>query len=113
VLAKKEIEEVLERYRKSYENLDYQGILSAFPNAPGVIRDQFRQIKSLQYTFAGPPEYVKLDPYAGTAVIDLAIKQTAQMKVGSGRPSVDLKNRLNLHKAGDSRWVITAVAPKQ
>jgi hypothetical protein len=67
----------------------------------------------LQYTFAGPPEYVKLDPYAGTAVIDLAIKQTAQMKVGSGRPSVDLKNRLNLHKAGDSRWVITAVAPKQ
>ena len=112
VIAKKEIEEVLERYRSSYENLDYRGIQSAFPNAPAVIQNQFRQIKSLQYTFAGPPEYVKLDPYAGTAVVDLSIKQTSQMKVGSGRPSVDLKNRVNLHKAGDNRWVISSVAPK-
>jgi hypothetical protein len=112
VLAKKQIDEVLERFRSAYEELNYPGIVQAFPNAPTAIREQFKQIKSLQYTFAGPPQQVELDPAAGTAVVDIAVSQNTQMKVGSNRPAVNLKYRVNLHKVDAERWVISAIAPK-
>ncbi len=113
VVAKKEIEELLERYRSAYEALNFEGIRRTFPAAPDALKDQFRQIKSLQYTFSGPPKYIQLDPYAGTALLEIGVTRVAEMKSGGGKPSANLTARINVNKRGaDNDWIIMSVVHK-
>jgi hypothetical protein len=113
-IAKKEIEALLERYRSAYESRSFEGVQRAFPSVPGAIRDQFRQIKSLKYDFAGAPKYVQLDAFNGTAVVEIGSTQTAEMPTGK-RPPITFVETIDLQKRGaDGQWVINSVrrAPK-
>ena len=108
-IAKKDIEQLLERYRVAYEARNFAEVKRAYPNAPAAIGEQFKQIKSIKYDFAGAPKYVQLDAFNGTAVIEIGSTQTTEMGMGK-RPPISFVERIDLQKRGaDSTWVINSV----
>jgi serine/threonine protein kinase len=112
-LARKEIEGLLERYRSAYEARNFEGVQRAFPSVPPAIRDQFKQIKSLKYDFAGAPKYVQLDAFNGTAVVEIGSTQTTEMPTGK-RPPITFVETIDLQKRGaDGQWVINSVRRAQ
>jgi hypothetical protein len=112
VVARKAIEDTLERYRVAYEDLNVVGMQRVFPSAADRFKAQFQAYKDMEYSFAGPPKYVQLDPLAGTAMVEIETKQTATPKVGSRR-SNDSLLRFNLKKNGaDDEWIITSSTVK-
>jgi hypothetical protein len=112
-IAKKDIEQLLERYRVAYEARNFDEVKRAFPNAPAAIREQFKQIKSMKYDYAGAPKYVQLDAFNGTAVIEIGSTQTTEMGMGK-RPPINWVERMDLQKRGaDNTWVINSVTRSQ
>ncbi len=112
-IAKKEIDQLLERYRSAYEARNFEGVQRAFPNVQGAIRDQFKQIKSLKYDFTGAPKYVQLDAFNGTAVVEIGSTQTTEMPTGK-RPPITFVETIDLQKRGaDGQWVINSVRRAQ
>jgi len=112
-VARKEIEALLERYRTAYEARNFEALQRAYPSVQGAIRDQFKQIRSLKYSFMGAPKYVQLDAFGGTAVVELGTQQTTEMPTGK-RPPIDWVERIDLQKRGaDNQWVIVSVSRSQ
>ncbi len=112
-IAKKDIGELLERYRSAYEARNFEGLQRAYPSVPGAIRDQFKQIRSLKYDFAGAPKFVQLDAFNGTAVVEIGSTQTAEMPTGK-RPPITFVETIDLQKRGaDGQWVINSVKRAQ
>jgi Divergent InlB B-repeat domain len=112
-VARKEIEGLLERYRSAYEARNFEGVQRAYPNVPGAIRDQFKQIKSIKYDFSGAPKYVQLDAFNGTAVVEIGSTQTTEMPTGK-RPPITFVETINLQKRGaDGQWIINSVSRAQ
>ena len=108
-VARKEIEELLERYRRAYEARSFAGVQHAFPTVHTAVRDQFKQIRSLKYEFAGAPKYVQLDAFNGTAVIEIGSTQTSDSSLGKRAP-VSFIERMVLQKRGaDNQWIIESV----
>jgi len=108
-VAKKQIGELLERYRVAYEGRNFEGLRETFPTAGKQFSDQFKELKSLQYAFAGPPKYVQLDPEAGTGLVEAQVQQTAVTFLGK-RPTVNLVARITVQKRGaDNQWVIASI----
>ena len=84
---KTNVDRLLKEYCSAYEQLDVPGIMRVFPSAPAAgLRDQFRQYKTAGCALAGPPEFVSMDPQAGIATVEVGVKLTAELKVGSAKP---------------------------
>jgi predicted Ser/Thr protein kinase len=112
VVAKKAIEDTLERYRAAYEAMDFVGVREVYPTAPSQVGQQFRQFAKLEYAFAGPPKYVELDPRGGTALVEMPTKTATVLKVG-GAPKREYVTRFSLLKRGaDDQWVIASAQVK-
>jgi hypothetical protein len=110
VLAKKDILQVLEEYRKAYENLDLKGIQRNYPSAPiESLKRGFDSYKSLKYAFEGPPEFVDVDPSRGVATVKVKTLLTPESKVASQKPyrreeTFGLENRSGV-------WIIRDYKP--
>jgi tRNA A-37 threonylcarbamoyl transferase component Bud32 len=104
--SRKLIDETLQRYLAAYGKLDYQDLLTVYPTAPRVIRNQLAQYEALDYSFAGPPKYVTFDPDAGAALIELEFKQVFKPKVGGAPPPNEGRVTFRLHRLHNDDWVI-------
>jgi hypothetical protein len=82
VTAKNEIQRTLTEYCNAYESLLEPAVRKVFPRAPDTLHEQFRQYKSVQCTLTGPPSFLQLDTTAGTAKVEVGVKQTFDRKVG-------------------------------
>lgn len=100
------IAETLEKYLAAYGKLDYQELQSVFPTAPRNIRVQLDQYRSLEYSFGGPPRFLKFDPDAGSALIELDFKQVFKPKVGGEQPPNEGRVTFQLHRLHNDDWVI-------
>jgi serine/threonine protein kinase len=109
--AKTDIQNVIERYRKAYEALDFEGIRQVFPTFnPGYI-EQFKAYKKMTYALAAP-EFVKLDMQEHTAVVKLGVTQTVQMKSEQKEKQGTIKTlHVTLHRRTlNNEWVILKLA---
>lgn len=106
--AQGEIQRTLNRYRTAYERLDFQEIQRVFPTAPEAIRRQLRQYKKLEYTYTGAPEFVDVDPAAGTATVEVGVKMAFQAQVGGAQPPNEARVRFNLFRRDDN-WLVNQV----
>jgi hypothetical protein len=87
-LAKKDIQHMLEEYRKAFEELDIKAIQRHFPTARAAdLKRSFDSYKSLKYAFEAPPEFVDVDPSRGVATAKAKLLLTPEPKVGSVKPS--------------------------
>jgi hypothetical protein len=87
VVVKANVDRLLKGYCSAYEQLDVPGIMRVFPTAPAAgLREQFRQYKTAGCALAGPPEFVSMDPHAGIATVEVGVKLSAELKVGSTKP---------------------------
>lgn len=103
--AQGEIQKTLNRYRSAHERLDFQELQRVFPTAPEAIRRQFRQYEKLEYTYAGAPEFVDVDPDAGTATVEVGVKLAFKAKVGGDQPPNEARVRFNLFRRDDT-WLV-------
>jgi hypothetical protein len=87
--AKNEITQLVTNYCAAYETLQPDRIKQLFPLAPmAILRDQFRQYKTLKCTITSPPKFDRLDASAaGGAQVKFGMKQEIQMRSG-GAPQV-------------------------
>jgi hypothetical protein len=79
--AKKDIAAALKSYCGAYVALDPIAIRKVYPSVL-QIEEKLRQIKSVECAFTGPPEFQELEPDAGTATVEVPVKQAFDMKVG-------------------------------
>lgn len=79
-----------------------------FPTAPEAIRGQLRQYKALEYAYTGAPEFVDVDPKAGTATVEVGVKMVFQARVGGSQPPNETKVRFNLFRRDDN-WLVNQV----
>jgi hypothetical protein len=107
--AKNEIQQLVKRYCSEYQTLQPARIQMVYPNVPqDVLKDRFREYKSLQCTVTAPPEFDRLDASeAGFAQVKFGMKQVIQMKSGGAPQTVEtivtmVLSRMNLH----SPWLI-------
>ena len=111
-LAKKDILQVLEEFRKAYEGLDLKGIQRNYPSAPiARLKSGFDSYKSLKYAFEGPPEFVDVDPSRGVATAKVKVLLTPEAKVSSQKPfrreeTFDLENRSGIWVIRDHKFVL-------
>jgi hypothetical protein len=87
VTAKEQIQDVLTQYCAAYDQLALESLRKIYPKAPNILRDQFRQYKTMQCTFTGPPEYKELDAIHGTARLQVGVKQAYDLRVGGEKTS--------------------------
>jgi hypothetical protein len=89
--AKNEIEQLVKDYCAEYETLKPDRVQKLFPLVnQGVLRDQFRQYKTLRCTLAAPLEYERLDARpAGGAQVKFGMKQVIQMRSGGAPQTVE------------------------
>jgi hypothetical protein len=83
----REIPVLLKQYCAALESLDPRKVQDVFPSAEqNFYRRSFDQYKALKCAI-GEPKYSKLDGKAGTAELEVEVKQTNQYKTG-GAPQV-------------------------
>ena len=112
-VAKADLQNVIERYRRAYEALDFEGIRRVFPTfAPGYAT-QFKQYTKMTYTL-GAPEFVKLDLQDHTAVVKLGVTQSVLAKgEQKERPSPNKTVQITLHRRTENnQWVISRLEHK-
>jgi serine/threonine protein kinase len=86
--SRKEIPEVMKEYCAALEALDPLQVQKVHPSADlRALREQFRQYRSNKCTLAGEPKFVQLDADAGTAKIEVGMKQILEMRSG-GAPRI-------------------------
>ncbi len=83
-----------------------------------ALQEQFRQYKSLKCTITGPPEFVQLDAVAGTAKVEVGVKQIIEMKSGGAPKTVETIAETTLLRPEDrSSWrignVFTSPSPSR
>ena len=89
--AKNEIEQLVKSYCAEHETLKPDRVQKLFPLVnQGVLRDQFRQYKSLKCSVTSPLEYERMDARpAGGAQVKFGMKQVIQMRSGGAPETVE------------------------
>jgi hypothetical protein len=89
--AKNEVEQLVKEYCAEYETLKPDRIQKLFPLVnQDVLRERFRQYKSLRCTLTSPLEYERLDARpAGGAQVKFGMKQVIQMRSGGAPETVE------------------------
>jgi hypothetical protein len=110
--AKNEIEQLVKNYCAEYDTLKPDRIQKLFPLVnQGVLRDQFRQYKSLTCTLTAPLEYERLDARpAGGAQVKFGMKQVIQMRSGGAPKTVETIVTMVVSRTDlQSAWLIDRV----
>jgi serine/threonine protein kinase len=111
-LAKKDIQQVLEEFRKAFEQRDLKGVQRNYPSAPAAgLKRAFDSYNSLKYAFEAPPEFVDVDPSRGVATVKVKTLLTPEAKAGSQKPfrreeTFDLENRSGVWIIRDHKPVV-------
>jgi serine/threonine protein kinase len=107
-IAKDAIQRLLEAYRAAYEQRDLEAIKRVYPAASGGfmngLKYAFKDYKSLEYTYTGPPEFLELNPALGTAIVKIPTLSKPEYK-GPGSPPQKQVNQFTL-KRHDDKWSI-------
>jgi hypothetical protein len=86
--ARAEIPGLFKEYCAGLEALDPGRIQRIYPTAPvRSLQEQFRYYKTLKCTITGELQYAQLDADAGTAKVEVGVKQVIEMK-SSGAPRI-------------------------
>jgi serine/threonine protein kinase len=109
-IAKDAIKKTLNAYREAYSQMDEAGIRQVFPSVPASIRDQLRQLKSVEFVFTGEPEYQELNLPNGIATVVIGVKRADQPRVGRAQ-TLEGPATIKLHRLGldSDQWVIDQV----
>jgi hypothetical protein len=112
-VEKAEIQNVIERYRKAYEALDFEGIRKVFPTFDPRYVTQFKQYSKMTYTLAAP-EFLKLDLQEHAAVVKLGVTQSVQLKGEQKEKQGAVKGvQITLHRRTENnQWVISRLEHK-
>jgi serine/threonine protein kinase len=104
-IAKEDIQTLLEAYRKAYESRDVERIKRVYPAAPASnLSYFFKQVKSLEYKYTGPPEFVDLNPALGDATVKIGALVTPENKGPKSDP-MKLANTFTLKRQAGN-WSI-------
>jgi len=88
--AKNEIPGIVKEYCAGLEALEPARIQKVYPSVNvRALQEQFRQYKSLKCMLTGPPEFVQLDAVAGTAKVEVGVKQTIEMRSGGAPKTLE------------------------
>jgi serine/threonine protein kinase len=105
-IAKDDIQKLLEAYRKAYEARDVERIKGVYPTAPAKnLSYFFGQVKSLEYKYTGPPEFLDLDYALGSATVKVGALVTPENKGPKSDP-MKLKNLFTM-KRQQGTWTIS------
>ena len=108
-LAKEEIVEVLEQYRKAHEARDFSSLQRVYPTAPAQWRNQMAQYVRLEIS-SEAPRFERIDLSNATAVVEVVWTRTGVHKY------TRKEHRRQTHtihldrKTFDNRWVIARVS---
>ena len=107
-IAKEDIKNLLEAFRKAYEGRDVPGIKRLYPGASEAylkgLQNAFNYYKSLEYTYTTPLEYLELSPPLGAATVKVGALSKPEYK-GPKDPPQKLNNLFTL-KRTDGTWTI-------
>ena len=104
-IAKDDIQKLLEAYRKAWEARDVERIKGVYPTAPVKnLSYFFYQVKSVEYKYTTPPEFVDLNTALGSATVKINALVTTENKGPRSEP-VKLKNLFTL-KRQQGAWSI-------
>jgi serine/threonine protein kinase len=113
-LAKNAIQQLLEKYRRAYEERDIDAIQKVYPNAPsGFVKGleyAFKEYKSLEYTYTGPLEFVHIDPALGTAKVKVVTLSKPEYRGPRSKPQTRI-NHFTLNRQSDT-WSIVGIEVK-
>ncbi len=111
-IAKDDIKKLLAEYREAYERLDPEGVKRLYPTVSvSGLRTAFRDVKSLEYTYTGEPEFVDLNPALGTATVKAPARFSPTYK-GPKTPPQNLINTFELSRF-DGTWTIRSLKVAQ
>jgi serine/threonine protein kinase len=111
VIAKDAVQKTLNAYRDAYSRMDEDGIRRVFPSVPPSIREQLRQLKSVEFVFTGEPEFPELNLPGGTATVIIGVKRVFEAKVGAAQKPAESRATIKLHRLGpdSDQWTIDHV----
>jgi len=110
--AKNDIQRVLKDYCFAYEALNPVAIRQVYPTVPGL-EEQLRQLKSIECTLTSPPEFVDLNADAGTATVEVGVKQVFDRKVGGVQKQETIATIKLLRPQARGTWRIASMNHKQ
>jgi serine/threonine protein kinase len=110
-LAKSEIGDVLERYRKAYIARDFNALRQVWPSAHENVGKMLRDLTEVRFEFVGEPKLeLQLPQGTGTAVLTTKITEFK----GRAKSQRDTIATIKLSKVNNAnRWVILSVFHKQ
>jgi hypothetical protein len=107
-IAKEDIKNLLEAFRKAYEGRDVPGIKRLYPTASEQylkgLQNAFSYYKSLEFTYTTPLEYLDLSPPVGAATVKVATLSKPEYK-GPKDPPQKMNYTFTL-KRTDGNWTI-------
>jgi Divergent InlB B-repeat domain len=110
LIAKNAIQKTLNAYRDANSRMDEDDIRRVFPAVTPGIREQLRQLKSVEFVFTGEPEYQDLNLPGGTATVVIGVKRADQPKVGRAQ-TLEGPATIKLRRLGpdSDHWIIDDV----
>jgi hypothetical protein len=111
VIAKDAVQKTLNAYRDAYGRMDEDDIRRVFPAIPSSIREQLRQLKSVEFAFTGEPEFQDLNLPGGTATVNIGVKRVFEAKVGGAQKPAESRATFKLRRLGldSDQWTIDEV----
>jgi hypothetical protein len=109
-LATGEITSVLNAYRDAHSRMDVDGMKRQFPSVDVArFQQQFRDLKTLTYAFAGDPK-LELDLERGRATAIVDVKTENESKAGKKQKPVESKATFLLQRIGiTDQWHIELI----
>ena len=109
-LATREITTVLNAYRDAHSRMDVDGMKRQFPSVDVPrFQQQFRDLKTLTYAFAGDPK-LELDLERGRATAIVDVKTENESKAGKKQKPVESKATFLLQRIGiTDQWHIELI----
>ena len=111
LIAKNAVQKTLNAYRDAHTRMDEDDVRRVYPAVPASIRQQFRQLKSVEFVFTGEPEFQDLNLPGGTATVVIGVKRVFEAKVGGAQKPAESRATFKLHRLGSDsdQWTIDDV----
>ena len=111
-IAHDDISKVLDAYCEAYSRMNVAAITRVHPAAPAKrLHDQFRQLKSVNYSLSGAPEFRDLDLASGKARVMVHLRRVYVGVVGGKQDVDETRATFALTRVGESEhWLIESVS---
>jgi hypothetical protein len=110
--ARAAIRRTLDAYCTAYANRDADAIKRVFPGAR-VSQEQFRQLKSVECSLTGDPKFGRLDPVAGTATVEVGMKQVVDQTVGGTQTRETIASLTMMRPEPRGEWFIQTLNARE